>query len=251
MSYVFGYDAKHANIASIPQDAEVVLGYDTGTSDIRWTAADWERFATSRKVHIDQGGPGSPVLSATVRDVETGAWIPEIAVRNTAGWNPDRPTIYCNRSDLPRVLAAGWRGDLWLAIPSIAPPSAPPVVRDCTVVAVQHRFAGSYDRSVVFDPYWPRKAPVMTGTMFDAPKMLRQTATVSVAWLPVAPVDGEMPTGYTVQFLGLDGVKYFETVTSLPSVTAYGLERGWTYDVRVWANGGEVAPPHASLIVHT
>jgi hypothetical protein len=245
------YDAIHANVATVPPNVEMVAGYDTGTPMIRWTGPDWLRFTTKRQVHIDQGSVGSPQLKATVRDVETGAWTPEAAVSGSAPWTAERPTIYCNQDTLPRVLAAGWKGDLWLAILSRNPPVKPPVVPNCTVVAVQFAFDTNYDRSIVFDPYWPRKAPSVTGTQYAAPNRLRQTANVSISWDAVAPIDGKPPADYTVSFLGLDGREYYHAVTPLTSIGVNGLETGWTYNVHVWANGGDTAPPHASIIVHT
>jgi hypothetical protein len=251
MTWVTGYDAIHDNVSSIPPNAEVVMGYVTGSPSVKWTDADWSRFTTTRQVSIDQGFTGSPVPSATVRDVETGAWTPEAAVNGPAQWNARRPTVYCNQNTLPRVLAAGWKGDLWLAILSKFPPTVAPVVPNCTVVAVQYRFAGTFDQSIVFDPYWPRKAPQVTGIQYAAPTALREMANVSISWDAVAPINGTAPTGYTVSFLGLDGKEYFHTVTDLTSIGVNGLNKGWTYDVRVWANGGDTAPPHAQLTVHT
>jgi hypothetical protein len=245
------FDATHDNVSAIPVNAEMVAGYDTGSADVRWTPTDWKRFATTRQVHIDQGAFARPSLTATVRDVESLAWTPETAVRDTAGWNAGRRTIYCNLDTLPRVLAAGWHGDLWLAIPSSVPFVEPPYVPGCTVVAVQYQFTGSYDRSIVYDPYWPARSPFMSGTQYAAPALLRETATVTISWEPVPDVDGTSPTGYTVSFLGLDGKEYFHAITPLTKIAVNSLEKGWTYNVHVWANGGELAPPHAAIIVHT
>lgn len=251
MMNAIGYDATHDNVASIPANAEVVMGYDTGSPFIKWTAADWSRFATPRKVHIDQGFGGTPVPTATVRDVETGAWTPEAAILEVRNWNAGRRTIYCNQSTLPRVLALGWRGDLWLAIPSNLAPVKPPQVPNCTVVAVQFGFDGTHDRSVVFDPYWPNRVPSMTGIQYPAPNRLRETATFQLSWDAVAPVNDKPNTGYTVSIMGMDGKEYYHAVTDMTSIIVAGLEIGWTFDVHVWANGGDVAPPHASLTIHT
>src|SRR5260370_1044371 len=152
MANAVGYDAIHDDIASIPFDPEMVLGYDTGTPDIRWTLSDWGLFPGARHVHIDQSGPGSPVPTSTVRDVETGAWDPVEAVIQTANWTAGRRKIYCNQSTLPRVLAAGWKGDLWLPLPSDVAPSQPPVVPGCTVVAVQGDLSGAMHQSAGFSP---------------------------------------------------------------------------------------------------
>jgi hypothetical protein len=251
MTLRVGYDATHSNVFAIPHDAAVVLGYDTGTSDVRWTWGDWNRHPQAAHVHIDQGGPGSPVPTATVRDVETGAWTPEAAVGETRNWNAGRRTIYCNQDTLPRVLAAGWRGDLWLAILTDTPPSSPPVVPGCTVVAQQYRFGTYYDTSIVFDPYWPERKPSMPGIQFPAPASLHETATVYVTWAAVPPVGGKPPADYTVLALGMDGHEYFRRVTPDTFAVITNLIRGWTYEVRVWANGGDIAPSHASMMVHT
>jgi len=251
MTWATMYDAIHANVARVPANAEIVAGYVTGTLDINWTNADFRRFATSRKVTIDQGGIGSPVPEAMVRDVETGAWTPEAAVRGPAQWTAVRPTIYCNQSTLSRVLAAGWKGDIWLVHLSQNPPTKAPDVPNCTVVAVQYAFKGIYDQSIVFDPYWPDRRPQVIGIQFGPPNVLRQTADVSLAWEAIGPVGGKAPTGYTVSFVGMDDREYYHAVTGVPNVTATGLERGWTYQVHVWANGGDTAPPHATLIIHT
>lgn len=248
---VTGYDATHLNVATIPGVADVVMGYDTGTPDIVWTVDDWKRFPNSRHVHIDQGGLGSPILTATVRDVETFAWDAAAAVQDAAGWDVARPTIYCNMNTLPDVLAAGWKGDLWLAIPSNSEPQQPPHVEAGTVVAVQWRFAGAFDQSAVFDPDWPDVAGTRPRIMYPAPATVFETATVSLAWPSVQPIDDIPPTGYTVMFYDLGGHVYWHGVTTTNKITADGLFKGWTYNVHVWANGGNVAPPHYSITVHT
>lgn len=144
-----------AALAAVP-GLELVAGYVTGTPDIVWTPADWALFVGLPEVTIDQGYTGSPVASAIVRDVETGAWTPANAV-TTSPWTPARPTIYCNQSTLPAVLAAGWQGDLWLAIVGWQPGQSLPAAPGCTVVAVQNQLdvAGTYDLSTVLDPTWP------------------------------------------------------------------------------------------------
>jgi hypothetical protein len=158
-------DAIHDNVPALAgvSGLQLVAGYATGTPDIQWTSADWATFSSLVEVTIDQGYTGSPVASAVVRDVETGAWSAGNAVDLT-GWTPAGPTIYCNQSTLPSVVAAGWQGDLWLAILTSQPPSSPPVVNapGCTVVAQQYAqgVGGAYDLSIVFDPVWPEVAAV-------------------------------------------------------------------------------------------
>ena len=153
----FTHDAVSIVRREVPSP-QMVGWYSTGSPDVRWTDADRAEFQGAIMVDIDQGFTGSPVPTANVRDVETGAWGPGTAV-NRAGWLAERPTIYCDRSTLPSVIADGWRGDVWLSWPGydgVAPPLFPGV----TVVAVQNVIGRDYDTSVVYDPYWPAKAPV-------------------------------------------------------------------------------------------
>jgi hypothetical protein len=68
------------------------------------------------------------------------------------------------------------------------------------------------------------------------------SATTTVAWHPVAGA-----SGYTVAVFQLNGVKVSETSVAGTSYTITGLVPGWQYNVEVWADGGPVAPPHATL----
>lgn len=73
--YVIQVDTIHANVGKLPGNLIAVMGYDTGTPDIAWTAEDWARFPLAGKVIVDQ----SPDLAqfaagkANVADVERGA----------------------------------------------------------------------------------------------------------------------------------------------------------------------------------
>ena len=149
--------ATAANVDSIPHAGlALVAGYTTGTPDIQWSAADWAKFPSAVHVTIDQGY-GAHDMDADIRDVEPGAWTPADAVK-LDGWTAARPTIYCDRNDLPAVLAAGWKGDLALAIPE-PEPELPPSVPGCDVVAVQFKFNPTWQLWVVFDEHWPQKPP--------------------------------------------------------------------------------------------
>jgi hypothetical protein len=152
-------DAIHLNVSVLAgvSGLQVVAGYVTGSADIVWTAADWAMFPGIPHVEIDQGYTGAPVYSATVQDVETGAWTPASVPNWQAQCTAARPTVYCNQSTLPAVLATGWRGNLWLAIPGWQPGNALPSAPGCTVVAVQNQLdvANAYDLSVVLDSTWP------------------------------------------------------------------------------------------------
>jgi len=155
-------DAISSAASALPA-VDIVAGYDTGTFDIRWTAATFAQFPGLIHVHIDQGGPGAPVYSANVIDVETAAWSPGDVPGWIARCTAPVPTVYCNRSNLPAVLATGWRGPVWLAFPGWQPGQPLPVLpAGCRYVAIQNVFQASYDLSAVLDPNWPLEAPVST-----------------------------------------------------------------------------------------
>lgn len=168
MTRIMG-DATHANAATLAAalpPVDLVAGYVTGTPDIQWTAADWAMFPGKTLVTIDQGDAGSPVASATVRDVEPGAWTPLSAVMDKP-WTAARPTIYCDQNDLTRpggVLSCGWQGDLWLAISGWQPGDPLPAAPGCTIVAVQDHYETAFDLSYVLDPGWPAIGGSVNGT---------------------------------------------------------------------------------------
>lgn len=70
-------DTIGADAHNIPAGAELVAGYDTGPSWLRWPASAWARFK-GRKVHIDQerGARGTSPVS----DIENGAKLIEEAI---------------------------------------------------------------------------------------------------------------------------------------------------------------------------
>src|SRR5215469_16680762 len=182
-------DATHdmvPQLAAIRSRLQLVAGYDTGSPDIDWTAADVAQFSGLTVLMIDQGFTGSPNLKANIRDVEFGAWTPGQAV-NRAGWNVPRPTIYCTLLETgygllttPGVLADGWRGDLWLAIPGWQPGQPLPAAPGCTIVAVQNELdvANAYDLSVVLDPAWPGR----DGVLMKILSVDRSTVPAGVNW---------------------------------------------------------------------
>lgn len=154
------YDAISANAETLKRRMGapgMVAYYVTGSPDIRWSDAQVAMFSNSEMISIDQGFTGSPVRTAMVRDVEPNAWTPANAV-DLSNWDAERPTIYCDRSDLQTVIAEGWKGDVWLAYPGWSGPT-PPVYPGVNVVAVQRTFDADWDVSTVYDPYWPHKPP--------------------------------------------------------------------------------------------
>lgn len=145
------YDSVTA--ADIPADAPMVAGYANGI--YAWSQADWERFATPRKVLItvtaDYNG-------ADVLDVENGdatpadcnAWIH--ARQNAGYW---APTIYCEASAVPAVrqACAGLTYALWVAHYTGTPHQEPSAV--ATQYADPATSGGHYDLSLVADDGWP------------------------------------------------------------------------------------------------
>lgn len=151
-------DAEHVNVAQLkkafPKLDRVGL-YVTGTPDVKATETDLALWPDATVITIDQGGPGSPVKDAIVRDVEPRCWSAAAAV-DTSEWTAERPTIYCDRNDLPTVINLGWRGDVWLAWPGYTGMTAP-VFPGVRVVAVQRTTTEFYDLTTVFDDTWPFK----------------------------------------------------------------------------------------------
>jgi hypothetical protein len=94
-----------------------------------------------------------------------------------------------------------------------------------------------------------------TSYQFPAPTGLKVTAvgstSVSIAWNKVAAVSGHSPTGYTVAVYQTNGVSPYQQVWQGTSGTIGGLHPSWQYHVNVWANGGPVAPSHATATFTT
>jgi GH25 family lysozyme M1 (1,4-beta-N-acetylmuramidase) len=72
--------------------------------------------------------------------------------------------------------------------------------------------------------------------------------SLTVNWDPVT-VNGTAVASYTVEAVGLNGEVYVRETPATNSVVLTGLVQGWTYNILVWANGGPVSPPHASIQV--
>lgn len=148
------YDS--VNPENIPTSATLVAGYVDGL--YRWSDADWARFPNSIHVRI---ACFASTNDGVVLDVETGDATPAQA----PGWVQRRravgidPTIYCNTTIWPQVVAAFINAGVpqphyWIAAyPGIGP----------TLYAgsVAHQYAdpGPYDLSVVAD-YWPGVDPI-------------------------------------------------------------------------------------------
>jgi peptidoglycan hydrolase-like protein with peptidoglycan-binding domain len=95
-----------------------------------------------------------------------------------------------------------------------------------------------------------RAAPAPAGpTPPAAPKGLAAGAvSLALSWQPVA-LGGELAASYTVKAVGQDGKVYASATPPATSVTLTGLVHGWTYDIIVSANGGQVVSDAATLKV--
>jgi hypothetical protein len=140
------YDATGGNATGLlPFNPAVVAGYDTGSAGIAWVPPTWAMFPSAIHVHIDQGGAGAPVRSAKIWDVEPNAWSPSDIPGLAAASTCPHPGVYCDRNDLPAVLAV-WSGPIWLAWPGWAGEPVHP-----QVVMVQNVFAAAYDATRILN----------------------------------------------------------------------------------------------------
>jgi GH25 family lysozyme M1 (1,4-beta-N-acetylmuramidase) len=88
------------------------------------------------------------------------------------------------------------------------------------------------------------------GVPYPAPTALAVgSVSLAVNWDAVT-VNGTAVASYTVEAVGLNGEVYVHETPTANSVVLTGLVPGWTYNILVWANGGPVAPPHASIQVN-
>lgn len=147
------YDST--NPAAIPANAAMVAGYVDGA--YAWSAADWARFPGAVKVRI-------AVFSTTndghVGDCEPGC----MSVAGAVGWVQTRrrsgvdPTVYCNTSTWPSVVAAFRAAGVAEPHYWVAQYDGSPVI-PAGAVAKQYAdppngSGGNFDKSVVAD-YWP------------------------------------------------------------------------------------------------
>jgi hypothetical protein len=84
-SYDVMPDFTHSAVPDVPDDNSFghVAGYTSGTSNIVWTEADWDKYANKIRLRIEQGyGSAEPdVGSYDYLDVENGAWTPATAAQ--------------------------------------------------------------------------------------------------------------------------------------------------------------------------
>jgi hypothetical protein len=143
-----------ANPRSIPNglDTQLVGGYLTGTPGALWRGS-WGMFPGKTLFTIDQGGAGSPVYTANVMDVEPECYRPKDIQNWMSHATAARPTVYCDRDDMPAVIAV-WDGPIWLAAPGLRTPPHP------QVIGIQYMTGNGFDLSEIFDDYWPNHVPI-------------------------------------------------------------------------------------------
>jgi peptidoglycan hydrolase-like protein with peptidoglycan-binding domain len=84
---------------------------------------------------------------------------------------------------------------------------------------------------------------------YPAPAALAvSSVSLTVSWDPVT-VNGQAVASYTVEAVELNGAVSVRETPTTNSVVLTTLVPGQTYNILVWANGGPVAPPHASIQV--
>ena len=103
---------------------------------------------------------------------------------------------------------------------------------------------GQWPRPAVHPPQAPVTPP---SGAYPAPVGLAvASVAVSVHWTPVT-VAGKPVGSYSVRAVGTNGKTYATAAATTNAATLSGLTHGWTYEIRVWADGGPVAPPHTTL----
>jgi hypothetical protein len=154
-------DTIHADVGNIPVSTPKVAGYITGTADIRWTTADWDRFPNSGKVRINQDGSTdvSEAGIANVADYEAGAFteaqvLEWVKLRKHSDLACAIYVAASSRAALTSALKeAGHTGvDLWVADWSLSEAEAAELLTtsgDYPVVAVQWASPASNPNTLV------------------------------------------------------------------------------------------------------
>ena len=193
MSHILVYDATHSNVSKLP--AGKAAGYTTGSSDIRWTSADWSAHPDA--IRIDQDA-GASDATADVLDVENRAATPpecpgwyrralsNISTHARSGQRS--PVIYCNQSTMPSVAAAFQNAGItsgpliWLAkITSQA--NAEALIGTKTygypIIGVQFSYANPLYDVNVFDSAWFYSTPTPPPTQESLMAFVQATSDSS------------------------------------------------------------------------
>jgi hypothetical protein len=174
-------DAISANFHVLAKGTQVA-GYTTGSSDIRWTTAQFAEFPDA--VRIDQD-PAATDHTADILDVENGAATPadcaawakqaQLSFHNAVRPGQRDPGIYCSKSMITPVVNALVSGgvvhcNLWVASWGIGANGALSMLNASAgpypVVGVQYQDNGSFD-SDMFLTSWLKNRSSKT----DPPKV--------------------------------------------------------------------------------
>lgn len=206
MSIQIAYDCIHANIGRAP--AGLLAGYTTGSSDTKWTDADWA--AHPGAVRIDQD-PAASDSTADVLDVENGAatltdivpWSKRALAAHRAGTRPGQrsPVIYASASNLTPIantltgakmddgsvglFVANWNLNQSQAVAGVAAASGP-----FPVHGIQFTDAGNYDIDI-FSAAW-------LNAMSQAPDAPQASPTNSATPAPTGLSQSVRATGWAV-----------------------------------------------------
>jgi hypothetical protein len=207
------YDATHQLVGNIPHNAPIIGYYVDGASWCKWTAADLALFPLSEKVPITVTGANL----ALVIDCEKGDVTPTQAANWAKFWvdNHARPTIYCNASTRPEVVAAlAAQGlmfvrdvDCWLADYD----NIPVIPAGC--VAKQYQSTSKYDLSVT-NNVWPMNPPVQTGVAMKLNWHLDGNVADIIVYPPTGGIilvtpDGSIWNDNSPYFGGANGKAFF------------------------------------------
>jgi hypothetical protein len=166
MAVVIGHDATHEHVGDLPHGQ--VAGYTTGSSDIRWTDADWKARPGAVRICQDFGSDHT----ADVLDVERGAatnteaavWVLRAyaSFKATTRAGQRLPLIYTSASNVTplvnELVAAKLRAvGLWVANWNLSDPQAVADVQNAAgpypIHAVQFSSGARYDTDV-FSTAW-------------------------------------------------------------------------------------------------
>jgi hypothetical protein len=269
MSTTVVLDCTGSNLGKFKLPAGALYaGYDTGSSGIAWSRAQYA--AHPGTVHIDQDA-GASDFTADILDVERGAatpgecaaWYRWAVAKFNAGLRPGQrhPSIYMSASTVTAVVNALVAGGvtsgpgLWVANWNLSDPQAIAEVAAAgpfPVIGVQWRDAGLYDVSV-FSTAWlaavsgaaPKPPPPPPPPhQYPVPASVGVSVhpAVNVAWPQGSPASPH----WRVQVAKDDGGKPGEVVASIVTAVPHatlGLTAPGRYWARVQAAGDSPFTP--------
>lgn len=175
-------DCIHASVSHLPLNLPKVGGYVTGTPDIQWVDSDWNRFAHSGHVRINQQD-GSDPLHGEVLDVEPGAWtVPAAVAALKARHNAGREmSVYVNASTITQLAndmqAAGLSGvNIWLANWSLS--------RTQAAALVLHQFGPFPVRAVQWASPSSNPNTLLPGTSLTLHQANADLSVADANWFP-------------------------------------------------------------------